>query len=268
MLEFKTSTNLLVPVVLTNATSGLAHTGVAFGSVSVTVVKSDGSTVSYTPTVGQWTEITTGAYSGGGYYNLTIPAADANLAGILQYAVAVTGDDLHFGVVNIVDELESDTFARIGAPVGASISADLQADTTTLAGDITSSTTSIKGASNKDLTQVDTDVGTAVTDITAVNTKLGTPAGASVSADIAAVKSDTAATLTSVARILGLSYDNVNEDQQVYSSGHLTSARLRLYDTAAHALAGGATGLLYTYAIAAAYDISGNCTSFTVTRNP
>lgn len=75
--------------------------------------------------------------------------------------------------------------------------------------------------------------------------------------------------IASVARVLALSYDNINEDQQAYDGGkRLTSARARAYDTAANALAGGLTGLLYTYAIAAAYDGSGNCTSFTMTRNP
>jgi len=78
---------------------------------------------------------------------------------------------------------------RIGAPVGASISADIAAVQTTASAINTKLGTPV-GAS------VSIDIAAVQTTATAINTKLGTPAGASVSADIAAVKSDTA-TLTS-----------------------------------------------------------------------
>lgn len=56
---------------------------------------------------------------------------------------------------------------------------------------------------NTNISAIDTKLGTPVgvsvsADIAAVSTKLGSPAGASVSADVAAVKSDTASTLTQV----------------------------------------------------------------------
>lgn len=64
----------------------------------------------------------------------------------------------------------------------------------------------------------------------------------------------TAARAAGIDRILGLSHDNMVQDQQAYDSDkNMTSARVRVYDTAAHALAAGSTGLLFTYAIAAAY---------------
>jgi hypothetical protein len=70
----------------------------------------------------------------------------------------------------------------------------------------------------------------------------------------------------SMARSLGLMFDNVNEDSQVWDGKKLTSARLRCYDTAAHALSGGATGLLYTYSMTAQYDGSSNCIGFQFVR--
>lgn len=182
-MTYKASTNITVPVVLTNATTGLPHIGVLAAAVAVTVIKSSGATVTYVPSGAQWTEYSADAYAGSGYYNLVIPSTVTDVPGILQYVVAVVGDDLPFGAVDIVANLESDTFALIS-------------------------------------------------------------------------------------RLLALSYDNINEDQQVYNAeNRLTSARFRAYDSAVNALAGGVGGLLYTYAIAAAYDVSGNCTSFTFTRN-
>lgn len=69
------------------------------------------------------------------------------------------------------------TYDRIGAPVGATISADIAA---------------VQSTSNTINSKIGTPLGTVSSDIAGVQTKLGTPAGASVSADIAAVKSDTA----------------------------------------------------------------------------
>ncbi len=70
-----------------------------------------------------------------------------------------------------------------------------------------------------------------------------------------------------VARILGLLYENTVIDQQVYDvGGKLTGARIRSYDTKAHALAPGATGLVGEYAVVATYDVSGQLNSYTVTK--
>jgi hypothetical protein len=313
MLEYKASTIARVPVALTVTATGLPHAGVLAAAVTVTVVKSNGVIVTYTPSGGQWTEFTWDAYSGSGYYNLSIPVGDTDVVGILNYCVSVAGDDLYFGVVNIVANLEADTYTRIGAPVtsvsadiaavqtklgtpaGASVSADVAtvsaktinlppdpADASDVASAITAAVTSIKGVSAKDLTQVDT--------------KLGTPAGASVSADIAAVKADTGAiagditaAVTSIkgasnkdltqvdtavgtvsvnlVEVLGLLHKNAVLGNQVYNlAGRLTSAILYVYDSAANAIAHTGAGLLVDYDIAATYDIgTGVQTSFRLT---
>jgi phenolic acid decarboxylase len=66
--------------------------------------------------------------------------------------------------------------------------------------------------------------------------------------------------------VSGLVNNNSVMDQQVYNSaGQLTSARLRVYDTEASATAAGATGLLETHTITAAY-VAGEQTRYTVVR--
>lgn len=77
--------------------------------------------------------------------------------------------------INVVDwkgsaapAMTGDAFARLGAPAGANVSADIAA---------------IKSDTGTILTDVNTGAG-------AIYTRIGAPAGASVSADIAALKSD------------------------------------------------------------------------------
>lgn len=102
------------------------------------------------------------------------------------------------------------------------------------------------------------------TTIGTIDTKLGTPV-TSVSADIAAVKVDTAANRIFLQKVVGLLYLNSVMDQQVFNgSGSLTSARIRVYDTAANAQAAGLVGLLYTFTVGAVYDISNVLTSYTI----
>lgn len=222
MLEYKASTIAVVPVVLTITATNLPHTGVAAGVVTVTVVKSNGVIVTYTPAGGQWTEFTWDAWAGSGYYALSIPVGSTDVAGILHYCVSVAGDDKYFGVVNIVANLEADTYGRVGAPAGASVSADIAA-----------AVTSIKGASNKDLTQVDTAVATVG---------------------------------TSVAEMMGLLHKNAVLEGQVYNAGgRLTNATLYVYDTALHAsLNDHITGLIHSYGIFATYDLADHQTSYTL----
>ncbi len=89
-----------------------------------------------------------------------------------------------------------DSFVRLGAPAGASIAADLaaieaQTDDIGVAG---AGLTAITGKTdNLPTDPADESLIIAATD--AIMTRLGAPAGASVSADVAAVKSDTAAIL-------------------------------------------------------------------------
>lgn len=74
-----------------------------------------------------------------------------------------------------------DSFARLGAPAGASVSADIAA---------------IKSDTGTILTDVNTGAG-------AIYTRLGTPAGASMSADIASVKSSVGSVTGAVGSVTG-----------------------------------------------------------------
>lgn len=99
---------------------------------------------------------------------------------------------------------------------------------------------------------------------------LGTPAGASVSADIAAVKAKTDFIPTDfddmVARMLGLMHENSVLDNTSFDSlNNMTAGRIRIYDSKANAQAAGATGLLATYSITATY-VGGNLATYTVVK--
>jgi len=127
MLILKTGQDALVPVVLNDATTGNAYNGALYNNVLATIIKNDGTVVDLgelAPT--DWTQIETGAYSLRGYYLLKIPASAIDQEGMLHYGVAVTGVEFYPGVATVRANTEKNIFDRIGAPVGASISADIQ----------------------------------------------------------------------------------------------------------------------------------------------
>lgn len=127
------------------------------------------------------------------------------------------------------------------------------------ASDITAAVASIKGGGNVDNSQI--------------YTRLGAPAGASLAADIAAIKADTGTINSSTGslgtlliRALGLMHENSVLDQTIYDgANNLTSGRLRIYNTKANTLGAGATGLLETYTISASY-VGDNVQTYTVVR--
>lgn len=80
---------------------------------------------------------------------------------------------------------------------------------------------------------------------------------------------------TNILRLLGLHHENSLLDMEVHVGGRLTSARLRMYDSAANLAAaaatspaGGTTGLLFTWEIAAAYDGLNLSKTFQIARTP
>jgi len=80
-----------------------------------------------------------------------------------------------------------------------------------------------------------------------IYTRLGTPVNADLASDIAAVNA-------LVVRALGLAHENVYLDNYTYTEGKLTSARIRIYDSAANV--GTDNGVAAVYNITATY--SGN----------
>jgi hypothetical protein len=68
---------------------------------------------------------------------------------------------------------------------------------------------------------------------------------------------DVDAVAAGVARLLSLNLDNAREDLMVYSGTDLTSSRLRAWDSAANANAGGATGLVASWDLTFTYSAPG-----------
>lgn len=88
------------------------------------------------------------------------------------------------------------------------------------------------------------------------------PADYDLESELLEVSSDK----TNLARILGLLHENTVFDQQIYDTGgNLVSGRLRAYDTKAHALSAGLTGLLFTWNLSASYT-GGQLSQYLITR--
>jgi hypothetical protein len=206
-MELKQNIGIRVPVRLRAVVDGSPLPGVTYQQATVYLAKQGGPAVAKVLGPTDWYEID--GTNMPGEYDLVLSASDVNTLGFLRYDVTYTGISMHYaGLVQVVANLEADTYTRLGAP-----------------------------------------------------------AGASVSADVLALSVDVAATAANVSRIMGLVFDNIVEDSQVYdANANLTSARIRCYDTKAHAQAAGATGLLYQYTVTAAYDGNGNATLFQVVR--
>ena len=107
-------------------------TGIAQPSVTVTLLKPDGSTQALTAGAGTngftWTETTSGAFSGKGLYQLVMTSNLFATAG--EYTVACTGGT--GGAVAefaVSDAFSADVLTRLGTPAGASVSADIASST-------------------------------------------------------------------------------------------------------------------------------------------
>ena len=124
MLEYKQGISKFVPVRIFDQ-GGEPVGGLAFGLVTAAVQKADGSTAVVPVTISDWTEITTGAFSGSGVYALRLPVGALDQPGLLTYAVSTPSNRVHVGAIKVVANEEVDTFTRIGAPVLSSISADI-----------------------------------------------------------------------------------------------------------------------------------------------
>jgi hypothetical protein len=110
MLAVKISTTVRLPIALKNVSTGLPLLGVAYGSVSATVHKADGTSANLTVTSPDWAELTSGAFNGSGCYTLLLPTSATDTAGRLVVAVAVSGAlDNPLSVIDVVANLESDT---------------------------------------------------------------------------------------------------------------------------------------------------------------
>jgi hypothetical protein len=164
MQEFKVGTSPRVGVIFLNP-SNFPVGGIPSGSITATVLKADGSAVPLVVTNADWQEISTGAFDSSGTYLLKLPASAMDVPGPLWFAVVSPGTKVFTGAIFVSANLEIDTFTRIGAPVGATISADIaavKADAVTLLTD----TNTIKTTTSATALDV-TDIKTKTTAINA-----------------------------------------------------------------------------------------------------
>ena len=125
-------------------------TGVAQASMTVTLMKPDGSVQALTAAAGTngftWTETTTGAFSGKGLYQLVMTSDLFAAEG--EYTVACSG-----GTGGAVSEFScASAFAstvqtRLGTPANASVSADIAAVQSTASSTLSAASTASSQAS-------------------------------------------------------------------------------------------------------------------------
>ncbi len=173
-MNLKQSTAAKIPFFMRDATD--STTGLTGLTCTVTISK-DGA--AFGSPGGSVTEI------GNGWYYLSANTTDTGTTGALLLHATGTGADIWDEAHQINDFLAGDTYARVGAPVGASISADIAA--------VEANAVAIK-AKTDNLPSVPAsqgDVTTVGTAVATLSTKVGTPAGASVCADLAEIEAET-----------------------------------------------------------------------------
>lgn len=163
MIEYKQSVQSKVPVRISDS-GGLPISGLSYSAVSAAVLKSNGTVQTLTVTNSDWSEVTTGAFSGQGVYWLLIPASALDTTGFLSYAVTPTSGSYKsfIGTGKVVANEEVDTYTRVGAPAF-----------TTIAGDIANVTTNL-ATTNSTVNTINTNVNTANTSLSAITTTVNT----------------------------------------------------------------------------------------------
>jgi hypothetical protein len=229
------TTDVSVTLRIVDSTDGTPETGVVFNTAGIDLWYRRDLAASVDITEATLAALTTAHTDGGflhindGWYRLDLPdaACATGVAGV-QIGGTVTGMVVFAPYIELDVNTAEDVYTRVGAPAGASVSADIAAvkvdtaailvDTgTTLDGRIPAALVSGRmdcsvgamaanvmtaAAAAADLTtELQSGLATAAaldavdnfldTEITAIISTLGTPAGASISADIAAIEAQT-----------------------------------------------------------------------------
>lgn len=191
MFEAKINTSIRVPVVLVSALDGTTPIPSKSGAdLTAVFFKADGTTASYAVSGLTFTELTTGIANATGTYQLTVPSGVNSVAGPVLGVLSVSGCKIERVAFDVVTNIESDTYTRIGTPV-VTVSADIA---------------SIKSDTSTISTSVGSNLGT---NVSAIDTKIGTPV-VSVSADIAGVQTTANTLNTSVGSNLGTNVSTIN----------------------------------------------------------
>lgn len=113
MIEVKQNSAARVPVRLFTAGSVTPESGTVFSSITVRIIRSDATTVEYTPATGDWTIHNTGAASSSGLYQLQLKTTDTTVTGSLIYVVKSSTSSPYVGSIKIVANEEADTYAKV-----------------------------------------------------------------------------------------------------------------------------------------------------------
>ena len=116
MRELKQSTAANVIIFMADSTDHI--TGKTGLTLTVTLSKDGGAFAAITPTVTERTS---------GWYNIALTTAHTDTVGDLVVRATGTGADASERALNVVANVEADTYGRIGSPAGASISVDVAA---------------------------------------------------------------------------------------------------------------------------------------------
>lgn len=116
MREIKQSATANVMVFMADSTDHI--TGKTGLTLAVTISKDGAAFASITPTVTE---------RGNGWYNVALATGDTGTTGDLVVRATATGADPGERTLNVVANVEADTYGRVGAAAGASISADIAA---------------------------------------------------------------------------------------------------------------------------------------------
>lgn len=102
MIEFKKGSAARIPVRLVDSTTGASLAGVAVGSITAAIEKSDGTVAALSLSGANWVEITTGTFAGSGRYTLVLPTSATDTHGILNVAVKSSASAHFLGSFKVV----------------------------------------------------------------------------------------------------------------------------------------------------------------------
>ncbi len=171
MYAVKQSTSTRLPVALRNVSNGMPLLGVLYSAVTATVLKADGALATLTlSSSADWAEVTTGAFSGTGTYELVVPTSATSVVGRLVIAVTVVGAlDSPVSVIDVVGGLTADVASDLAAVKAKTDNLPSDpADESLLEAAITAATSPL--ATSSALTTVGNNVTSLIGDVADVQT--------------------------------------------------------------------------------------------------
>lgn len=205
-MEIKSSTSFRAPVRLV-ANNGNPVTGVAYTDPFVFIQKQGGAVVVKTLSNSDWFELSVANMPG--VYDLLLSSADTDTAGFLKYYISHTYAT-YLGVLEIVDRVESETYAQAAAAASNASTAATNASN--------ASTYALQASTNASAANI--NAALAATRAQTIITTLGTPTSGSIAADIKDTRDNVgsggggtaAADVSPIVRILGTPIQTIAND--------------------------------------------------------